>query len=253
MRSATSFRMSRWFGSVVAVIGIGLAPVSVEAQQVPAAQNDSAPQVSALAPGESIQNLDQLKDELKQYHDCTCECGCYAKDLDLQADRALQFLRQRTAHRRAEEKLALVLDIDETTLSNYEEMVNADFEYNGNAFNAWVSSAKAPAIPGTLRIYQEAKRLGVSVFFITGRPESQRAVTEQNLRGQGFDNWQQLALRNAAPAYTTVLEYKSAARGDVEAQGYRIVLNVGDQWSDLKGEHEAEYSVKYPDPYYFIK
>jgi hypothetical protein len=30
-------------------------------------------------------------------------------------------------------------------------------------------------------------------------------------------------------------------------------LNVGDQWSDLKGTPEAEYSVKYPDPYYFLK
>jgi acid phosphatase len=253
MRSQKSIPMNRWCVFIVAVLGVCLAPVSVTTEQVSAAQNDSSAQVSALAPGESIQNLDQLKDELKQYHECTCKCGCYAKDLDLQADRALQFLRQRAAQRRAEEKLALVLDIDETTLSNYEEMVKADFEYDSNAFNAWVNSAKAPAIPGTLRIYQEAKRLGVSVFFITGRPESQRAVTEQNLRGQGFDNCQQLALRNAAPAYTTVLEYKSAARGDVEAQGYRIVLNVGDQWSDLKGEHEAEYSVKYPDPYYFIK
>ena len=37
------------------------------------------------------------------------------------------------------------------------------------------------------------------------------------------------------------------------AAGYRIVLNVGDQWSDLRGKPEAEYSVKYPDPYYFIK
>ena len=28
-----------------------------------------------------------------------------------------------------------------------------------------------------------------------------------------------------------------------------MVLNVGDQWSDLKGKPEAEYSVKYPDPF----
>ncbi|MGA2168667.1 MAG: hypothetical protein ABSG62_10675 [Terracidiphilus sp.] len=28
--------------------------------------------------------------------------------------------------------------------------------------------------------------------------------------------------------------------------------NPGDQWSDLKGKPEAEFSVKYPDPYYYI-
>ena len=213
---------------------------------------DSQPEFAPLAPGEHIPNLDTLKSELKQYHDCTCKCGCYAKDLNLEADRAIAFLRQRAAHRAKTEKLALVLDIDETTLSNYAEMVKGDFEYDGNAFNAWVDSAAAPAIPGTLRIYKEAQRLGVSVFFLTGRPEAQRAVTERNLRGQGFDGWQQLMMRPAAQASLTALAYKSAARGAIAAQGYRMVLNVGDQWSDLRGKPEAEFSVKYPDPYYFI-
>ncbi|MGC1360115.1 MAG: HAD family acid phosphatase [Silvibacterium sp.] len=35
-------------------------------------------------------------------------------------------------------------------------------------------------------------------------------------------------------------------------QGYTIVLNVGDQWSDLKGSPQAEFSVKLPDPFYYI-
>ena len=38
----------------------------------------------------------------------------------------------------------------------------------------------------------------------------------------------------------------------IAAAGYTLALNVGDQWSDLKGKPEAEYSVKYPDPFYFI-
>jgi hypothetical protein len=33
---------------------------------------------------------------------------------------------------------------------------------------------------------------------------------------------------------------------------YTLALNAGDQWSDLKSTPEAELSVKYPDPYYFI-
>ena len=51
----------------------------------------------------------------------------------------------------------------------------------------------------------------------------------------------------------TAEEYKSSVRAEIVAQGYKIVLNVGDQWSDLKGEPEAEYSVKYPNPFYFIR
>ena len=50
-----------------------------------------------------------------------------------QAERAIAFLRQRArGATRQQKKLALVLDIDETTLSNYEEMQKADFAYDSS-------------------------------------------------------------------------------------------------------------------------
>ncbi len=218
-----------------------------------------APRTAPVAPGESIPNLGPLLDkvialrsELRSYHACSCTCGCYAKDIDLEAERAITFLETR-AHRRDNEKTALVLDIDETTLSNWDEMAGANFEYESKAFNAWVESSQAQAIPGTLRIYSAAQRLGVKVFFLTGRPEAQRASTETNLRLQGFSAWQQLILRKPEQVKMTALEYKSGERAKIAAAGYRIILNVGDQWSDLRGKPEAEFSVKYPDPFYFIK
>jgi acid phosphatase len=232
-----------------------LVRIALPAQKTSGAEH-SAARFAAVAPSERIENLDKFKDELKQYHECTCKCGCYAKDMDLQADRAVTFLRRRVGHDGAQgaerEKLALVLDIDETTLSNYVEMVKAGFAYDSKAFGAWVETASAPAIPGTLRIYKEARQLGVHVFFLTGRAEAQRAATERNLRTQGFDGWQELILRAPGQGGSTALEYKSAARARIVEQGYKIVLNVGDQWSDLRGNPEAEYSVKYPDPYYFL-
>jgi acid phosphatase len=244
--------LKKFLALLTVAAALHLAPVWLVAQHRAAAPQP-VESFAALAPGERIPNLDKLKDELKQYHDCTCKCGCYAKGLDLQAGRAIAFLRQRVAHRRPQEKLALVLDIDETTLSNYTQMVKSDFGYDAQASAAWESSAAAPAIPGTLRIFGEARRLGVSVFFLTGRSEPLRAATERNLRTQGFDGWQQLILRSSAQASSTALAYKSAARAGIEAQGYAIVLNVGDQWSDLQGKPEAEFSVKYPDPFYFIR
>jgi len=240
------FPLKKFLAVLAISAGVGLVPASLSAQQ-------AAARAAALAPGERIANLDTLKDELKHYHDCTCKCGCYARDLNLQADRAVAFLRWRAAHRQPKEKLALVLDIDETTLSNYEEMVKAGFAYDSKAFGAWVDSATAPAIPGTLRLYNEAQRLGVRIFFLTGRTEAQRDATERNLRGQGFDGWQQLILRAPAQATWTALAYKSVARAAIAAEGYQVVLNVGDQWSDLRGKPAAEYSVKYPDPYYFLR
>jgi hypothetical protein len=204
------------------------------------------------ATAEHIPNLDALKQELRQYHDCTCTCGCYAHDIDGQADRAIATLRRRAAHRLPHEKLALILDIDETTLSNYQEEVGADFAYNAAVFDQWIETAQAPAIPGTLRLYKEAQRLGVSIFFITGRTEPQRAATERNLRAQGFDQWNLLVMRPVAHDSQTIGAFKAQARGQIASAGYTLALNVGDQWSDLKGNPEAEFSVKYPDPYYFI-
>jgi acid phosphatase len=241
---------------IAAVLAFGFGSVNLVAQQ--AAGQTPAGIFITDAPAERILNLDDLKKQLKEYHACTCTCGCYAKDLDFQADRAIAFLRGRVKSSQDRhdgknpEKLALVLDIDETTLSNWEEMQKADFAYDSKAFNAWAETAAAAAIPGTLRLYREAQRLGVSVFFLTGRPEEQRAATEQNLRSQGFTSWQQLMLRAPEQKALSAEAYKSAERATIVAQGYTIVENVGDQWSDLKGKPEAEYSVKYPNPFYLI-
>jgi acid phosphatase len=236
---------------VAAGLAIGFVPFNLYAQQ--ASAQTPAARFSTDAPAERIPNLDTLKKELKEYHACTCTCGCYAKDLDSQADRAIAFLRGRArSNKDGKRKLALVLDIDETTLSNWDEMQKADFAYDSKAFNAWVGTAQAPAIPGTLRLYKEAQSLGVSVFFLTGRPEEQRAATERNLRSDGFTNWQQLMLRAPEQKALSAEGYKSAERATVAAQGFTIVESVGDQWSDLKGKPEAEYSVKYPNPFYFI-
>jgi acid phosphatase len=229
----------------VALIFLALGPSSATAQQT------AQTVFSTLPSAERIPNFDLLVSQLKQYHDCTCTCGCYAHDLDLQADRAISFLRKRAANRRSKEKLALVLDIDETALSNYQEMLQQKYLFDNNAFDAWVNAAQAPAIPGTLRINKEAVQLGVEVFFITGRAEQERAATERNLRAVGFD-WKSLTMRAPSEASETADVYKSAARERIVSQGYTIVLNVGDQWSDLKGKPEAEFSVKYPNPYYFI-
>jgi acid phosphatase len=248
--------LKKLFALISVLVALAFASIDLNAQQVAsgpksAADRPSPPRFAATASGESIPNLDTLKDRLKEYHDC--ERGCYANDLDLQAGRAISYLRQRAAKHHEGEKLALVFDIDETALSNYEEMLKTGFAFDSEVFNAWVQTASAPAIPGTLRIFKEAQQRGVIVFFLTGRPEKQRVATERNLRSQGFDNWQQLIMRAPEQGSATALEYKSAARAAILAQGYRLILNVGDQWSDLRGKPEAEFSVKYPDPYYFIR
>lgn len=146
-------------------------------------------------------------------------------------------------------KLALVLDIDETSLSNY-DAINADnFTFGPNS-QAEATNETGKVIPSTLELFNLAKQNGVAVFFITGRRENTRAHTESNLRREGYDGWQQLFLKPDTSTDTTV-RYKSGARATIESQGYRIVANVGDQYSDLAGGHE-DIGFKLANPFYFL-
>jgi len=158
--------------------------------------------------------------------------------------------RARAAHDHGHgKKLALVLDIDETSLSNYDAIQKDNFTFGPNS-QAEATAETGVKIPSTLELFNLAKQNGVAVFFITGRRENTRAHTESNLRREGYDGWQQLFLKPDASTETTV-QYKSGARAAIEGQGYRIVANVGDQYSDLAGGHE-DIGFKLANPFYFL-
>jgi hypothetical protein len=201
-----------------------------------------------------------LVPELNRYHDS----GRYDSDLEKVGGRAEDYLDRRVSKIRKQArkrcrgrkpcrrpKLALVLDIDETSLSNYRDLAAADFADASSALASSLFAADAPAIAPTLDLFEDARDSKVSVFFITGRPDLQvvRERTEANLTAAGYSGWKELVLR-PADAHGTV-PYKSGARAEIEDEGYRIVLNVGDQDSDLKGGY-ADKAYKLPNPFYFI-
>lgn len=203
-------------------------------------------------PGEPA-NLDGIKKQLRHYQSCT-DPDCYVPQIERQSDLALGFLKDSVATAKASEKLAIVLDIDETSLSNWAVETHDDFGYVASDFNWFISLRQGKAITGTLRVFHEAEKDKVAVFFITGRPEGQRADTEANLKAEGYDQWEELYMRpDDHPKTQTVAEYKTANRAKIVAKGYRIVLNMGDQMSDLTGDPQAEHSVKLPNPFYFIQ
>jgi predicted secreted acid phosphatase len=197
-------------------------------------------------------NLDGIKQHLKQYQSCS-EPNCYVPQLNHQADLAIGFLKQSVATAKPGEKLAVVLDIDETSLSNWSVELHDDFGYIPTDSNWCVALRCGKAIASTLRIFHEAERDKVAVFFITGRPEAQRVDTEGNLQAEGYDHWEGLYLRpEDHPKDQSVAQYKSGDRAKIVAKGYRIVLNVGDQMSDLVLDPQADHSVKLPNPFYLI-
>jgi predicted secreted acid phosphatase len=98
----------------------------------------------------------------------------------------------------------------------------------------------------------------VEVFFVTGRREIEykqempSVWTLRNLEATGFfgvarDHLYMRDKDSTGP----VSGHKIAARMDIESKGFTIIANVGDQKSDLAGDH-AELTFKVPNPFYFI-
>lgn len=198
---------------------------------------------------------------IQSYADCTGSSdGCYWADLDAQTrraeaelDRLLALHHAETAKQAEAERLAMVLDIDDTSLSSYCEEKREDFGFISTMWTEWaVSPAAAIPIPGTLRLFHHARTAGVAVFFLTGRSHELTQATAQNLRVAGFSNWQGLILRSEEQRHTDTTAYKSSERAKIIAAGYKIILSVGDQWSDLLGTPKAEISVKLPNPFYYL-
>ncbi|KAI3853954.1 hypothetical protein MKX03_024180 [Papaver bracteatum] len=148
-----------------------------------------------------------------------------------------------------------VFDIDETTLSNVPYYATHGFgvqPYNETAFNAWVDTGKAPALPESLVLYNRLLSLGFKVVFLTGRAEMRREVTRKNLRAAGYRNWEKLLLRQPSDAHKPAVVFKSEQRAKLVKQGYRIQGNIGDQWSDILGTDIGSRTFKLPDPVYYI-
>jgi predicted secreted acid phosphatase len=155
------------------------------------------------------------------------------------------------ARRLPDERLAVVLDIDETVLSNLPEMRANDFGYLPAAWDAWVARGEAPVIEPVLAFYRAARVAGVDVLFITGRKESDRPGTEKNLKGVGMGDYAGLWLKPNDVKMTTE-QFKTETRRKLQAEGRVIIANLGDQESDLAGGF-AERTFKLPGPFYQTK
>lgn len=200
-------------------------------------------------------NVGDAKRAARTYHDI----GAYARDLAAVAAEARRWLGERAPQ---VSRPALVLDIDETALSNWEVIQRDDFgriiggpcralPEGPCGWAAWDLLGRDPALEPTLRLFRQARASGVSVFFITGRPDSQRAATERNLRALGYDGHAGLVMVPDGRSYASAVDFKAPARADIERAGHRIIANVGDQPSDLDGGH-AERSFLLPNPFYRV-
>lgn len=200
-------------------------------------------------------NVGDAKLAATRYHDS----GDYERDLAKVTRAAEEWLVERAP---TATRPAIVFDIDETALSNW-TVIQAD-DYGriipGSCdalpsgpcgWAAWDMLGRSTVLRPTLELYRRARALNVSVFFISGRPESQRGPTEQNLRQAGYDTFSKLVMTKDGAKLSSAADFKAPARAAIQRAGYTIIANVGDQPSDLAGGY-AEKTFLLPNPFYRI-
>lgn len=190
-------------------------------------------------------NLYPLKQQIRSY----VESGQYEKDIAAVSARASAWLEQRA--RPGARRLTMVFDLDETLFKNWPQISQQDFGYVTAEWDRWVQSASAPPVEPVRELYRAARRLGIDVVYITGRPERERAATERNLRAIDCADYAVLICRPPGLKGSSAV-YKTEQRRRLAGEGRTIIANIGDQQSDLDGGF-AERVFKLPNPFYFTE
>jgi hypothetical protein len=224
--------------------------------------------------GNKTMNVNVLEDRIEHYYGSAsatyptvgkvtvpAKNGKYAKQMRAITARAAKMIVKAKKRYQGSAKPALVFDIDDTLLNTYDYTLSAQFGYDPTENAVWVNNAAFPAVFGMPKLIHLARKDGYRIFFITGRPESQRDATKKNLKQDGYGTPADSHLflkQTTAPSYLhcpssgcSTIQYKSGTRKHIDANGFKILADFGDQYSDLLGG-AAGHQIKIPNPMYYL-
>jgi len=191
------------------------------------------------------ENLYDFKKRVKEYQDN----GSWDKTNACVVQEAFKALKK---YESMPGKKAIVSDIDDTALNNRPIIFKQDFGYVRDIYRDWEILGQSIAIEPVRALCNYAFTHGFAVFFITGRREDQRTTTENNLRRAGYLGWTHVYFKPMDFEGSSAAEFKRKWRQEIVDQGYTIVVNIGDQKSDLEGEPQALSNFKLSNPAYLI-
>lgn len=240
-----------------------------------------------------ITNIDILRQEIKNYYGDPAGTGVfaddsyYAREAASVADAGASWLAARAKAQAPSGMLAIVMDVDDTTLATWNYEISANWAYTPASNAVYVNGQLFPAVPGMVAMASWAADHGYAIFYITGRPQAQEDATLGNLTYDGIgvdagypmpttidlpgggtldglftkpsvgsypdylDTPAFCADAIAAARSCSTIAYKSGTRAYLESLGYEIVANFGDQYSDLEGGY-ADKAFKMPNPNYYL-
>lgn len=142
----------------------------------------------------------------------------------------------------------IISDIDETILDNSEYYQNHK-HFSEESWAEWVKQASAKPVKPTVEFLKWAKERGYKIFLLTGRKAHLSEATNDNLQKLGI-YYDRLYLKPDDYNSPSAKDYKIASRKLIQDEGFNIVVNIGDQNSDLEGGYGKKF--KLPNPVYFI-
>lgn len=151
-----------------------------------------------------------------------------------------------------EQKLAIILDIDDTSLNNYFALKAHNFPSSHEVWHDILERSDIPALLPTLEFYQHCLQKDLHVFFVTARLPKCKSSTIKALDTAGYSIYSGLyLLPEGTESYheNVFKSFKETARKDIESKGFRILMSVGDQQSDLEGGYTKSI-VKLPNYLY---
>lgn len=142
---------------------------------------------------------------------------------------------------------AVVSDLDETLFDN-REFDAANPQFDRSRWLEWVRQESAPLYRQTADLLSWARSKGFAVFLVTTRGEDTKVSTISNLLKDGilYDGLFMRPPGNTESHQTL----KTAFRKEIQRMGFTILVNIGDQFSDLAGGY-AEDCEKLPNQMYF--
>ncbi len=147
---------------------------------------------------------------------------------------------------------AVIFDVDETTLSNYEMIKRLSFGYEQKIWDGWLLNGNDKAIPESKGFYDWLVEKNIKIIFLTGRLPEVRDATIKNLRGQGYTDFDTLITRNKGDIKESAALFKEQERIKLAGKGYDLIACVGDQWSDMEGKYTG-IKIKLPNYLYLVK
>jgi acid phosphatase len=135
---------------------------------------------------------------------------------------------------------AIILDVDETLVSNVEFQVTLEAPFRNSKLDNWNTANKAKPMPGAAEFAELARAAGVKLFFVTNRPCKskpglddpcpQEAVTIQDLVEAGIPaDADHVMLANERPEWRR----EKSSRRNFIATTHRVIMLVGDDLGDF--------------------